>query len=136
MFETFQVETSVGLSSNWILLSLSSRCLIKNERLYTEMEKLFQVKFQQRVKAYSLILLVGPGSDFWAGSGQACISRAVLADWRVSFVTCCSPEMKVLVGAAVLLREGWKEKMVVSWQQVEPHPGWRLQVGGWVGYRH
>lgn len=44
---------------------------------FTEMEKLFQVKFQQRVKAYSLILLVGPGSDFWAGTGQACISKAV-----------------------------------------------------------
>lgn len=89
---------------------------------FTEMEKLFQVKFQQRVKAYSLILLVGPGSDFWAGTGQACISKAVLADWRVPFATRCSPEMKVLVGAAVLLGEGRKEQMVVSWQQ-EPHPG-------------
>lgn len=38
--------------------------------------------------------------------------------------------MRVLVGAAVLLGEGAKEQMVVSWQQVEPHPGRRLQVGG------
>lgn len=75
-------------------------------------------------------MLVGPDSDFWAGTGQACTSRAVLADWRAPFVTCCSPEMRVLVGAAVLLGEGAKEQMVVSWQQVEPHPGRRLQVGG------